>query len=59
MDNREIFIGAHGATAVVFFLADNMNFVYIERVRGADNGADVKVMLDVLDGDFKAGASFV
>ena len=53
MNDFEIFVGTHGATAVVFFLADDMNFAHIKRVGGADDGADIEIVFDVLDGDFE------
>ena len=58
MDNFKIFIGAHGAAAIIFFAPDNVNFADIKRVGGADDGADVEIVFDVFDGDFEASALF-
>ena len=58
MQNFKVFIGAHGTAAVVFFAANDVDFAYIERIGGTDDGTNVKVMFDVLDGDFEAGAFF-
>ena len=54
----EIFVGAHGAAAVVFFAADDMDFADIERVGGTNNGADIEIVFDVFNGNFKGGARF-
>ena len=54
----KIFIGTHGAAAVVFFATDDMIFTDIKRIGGADNRADIEIVFDVFDGDFKGGARF-
>ena len=58
MDDFEVFVGTHGATTVVFFLADDVDFCHVEGVGGADDGADVKIVFDVFDGDFERSAGF-
>ena len=58
VNNFEILVGAHSAATVVFFLANDVDFCYIKRVGGADNGADIKIVFDVFDSDFKVGTSF-
>ena len=57
MDDFKIFIGTHCAAAIVFLLADNMNFADVERVGSANNRADIEVVLDVLNGDFQRRTS--
>ena len=59
MENFEIFIGAHSATAIIFFLANDVDFFYIKRVRGADDGADVKIVFNVFDGDLEGSTGLV
>ena len=54
----KIFIGTHGAAAVVFFAADDMDFTNVERVGGTNNGADVEIVFDIFDGDFEGSAGF-
>lgn len=49
MDDFKIFIGAHGAATIVFFLADNVDFADVERIGGAHDGADIEIMLEVFD----------
>jgi len=56
VNNFEVFIGAHGAATVVFFLANDVDFVYVERVGGTDDRADVKIVFNVFDGDFEGRA---
>ena len=53
MNDFEIFIGTHGAAAIVFFLADDVNNFDIEGVGGTDNGTDVEVVLEIFDGNFQ------
>ena len=56
MENFEIFIGTHGATTVIFFLADDMDSFYVKRVRSANDGANIKIAFEVLDGNFEIDA---
>ena len=56
VEDGKVFVGTHSAATVVFFLADDMDFRDIERVGGADDGADVKIVLEVFDGDFERKA---
>lgn len=58
MDDLEVFVGTHGATAVVFFLTDDVDFTDVKGVCRADDGTDVKIVFDVFDGNFEAGAFF-
>ena len=58
MDDFEIFIGTHSAAAVVFFLADNMDFFYIKGIRSADNRSDVEIVFNVFNRDFKGSTGF-
>ena len=53
VNNFEVFVGAHGAAAIIFFLADNVNNFDIEGIGGANDGADVEVVLEIFDGDFQ------
>ena len=54
----KIFVGAHGTAAVVFFAADDMDLTNIKRIGGADDGADIKIVFNILHGDFKGSARF-
>ena len=56
VEDGEVFVGAHGAAAVVFFLTDDVDGGDVEGVGGADDRADVEIVLEVFDGDFKGEA---
>ncbi len=49
----EIFVGAHGAASIVFFPADNVDFADVKRVGSTDDGANIKIVFDVFNGDFE------
>ena len=59
MEYLKIFVGTHGAAAIILLLADNMDFANIERIGSADDRTDIEVMFDVFDSDFEGGASFI
>ena len=59
MGDMEIFVGNHGAAAVVFAFADDVDPADIEGVGVADDGANIEIMGKILDGDLKGNAGFV
>lgn len=59
MKDLKIFISTHGTAAVVFFLANDVDFGDIKGVCGANNRANIKIVFKVFDGDFEGGTRFV
>ena len=58
VNDSKVFVSTHRAAAIIFFLADDMDFTNVKRIRGADNRADIKIMFKIFDGDFERCASF-
>ena len=58
VNNFEIFVRTHGAAAVIFFLADDVDHADVEGVGGANDGADVEIVLKVFDGNFERRTGF-
>lgn len=58
VNNFEIFVGTHRTAAIVFFLADDVNFLRVERVGIPHDGANIKIVFDVFDGDFEVVSGF-
>ena len=59
VNNFKIFISAHGAATVVFFLANDVNFANIKRIGRADDRANVKIVFNVFDSNFEASTGFI
>ena len=58
VNNFKIFIRTHRAAAIIFFLADNVNFFDVKRVRIPDDCADIKIVFNIFDGDFEVVSGF-
>ena len=53
VEDFKILVGTHGAATIVFLLADNVDFADVKRVGSTDDGANIKIVFDVFDGDFE------